>query len=532
MIDAPTISEVTEELTSDQIASLRRRAQVDLYFLAKAVLGYNQLHPQAHAALCSFIVNEPADRRIVLMSRGALKSTCCTIADSVRLSLADPNVRILIANENFEQAVAFVSEIKGHWEAENFLTALFPELVPERFAGTGADWSADSASVNRSRKAKESTYMAVGVGGSRVGMHYEWIKGDDLAGNVAKHSATAMQKVNNWTDDLPGMLETPSHTLDLYGTRKTLDDVYAYNMAKWSDRARVFLREPFDENGETIFPKLSTKSLRQIEAETPEVWAADYMNNPVGKGGIDWGTGYISYFTCDESLRRVTLLDPLSKLHVRYAFYELDIVITCDPNSGRAMAPDKAAIIVHGVTPKQDVLVLEAFSGRPSPEGLVTKLHELCVKWGPRVVGIEEAGQQNTLFYFRERCKTLENWYNAVPVKPGTRLTKEERIRKRLDPLLKQRRLYIQPQHSNLKRQISFHPQLGKHDFDEIDCLAQGPEHYRVGVSEAELNAEAEAATKLMQYRGPTGYGVSCVPAEPSDTDWENDDDKVFLLRR
>lgn len=531
--DQPTLQELTEELSSSQVDALRSRAKIDLYFLCKGILGYNQLHPSAHLALCAFLVLDDADRRMVLMSRGFLKSTISTIGDSIRLSLCDANVRILIGNENFEQACAYITEIKGHWQGKNLLTALFPELVPERFAGVGSDWSLDAASVNRTRASKESTYMAVGVGGTRVGMHFDRIKGDDLAGNLAKESSTVMQRACRWTDDLPGLLETPSHVIDLIGTRKSMDDVYAYNMAKWGDRCRVFLREPFDEHGETIFPKISTKSLRQLEAESPETWAADYMNNPVGRGGIDWGLAFISYFVLDFEKGKVYIQDPLSRDQRTWMLRELDIVITCDPNSGKKLAPDKAAIVVHGVTPKQEVLVLEVWSGRDSPDELVSRLHDLCRKWKPRQVGIEEAGQQNTLFYFKQRCSEKEDYFTAVGLKPGNILSKQERIRKRLDPLLKQRRLFIQHMHSNLKRQISFHPQLGARDFDEIDCLANGPELYRAGVSAAELDAENEAVQKLLTWRGSTGYGMSCVDNTPHSQQVEevDDDERVFVIR-
>ena len=96
--------EVLQELTSTQIEKIKRKCQTDLYFLAKTVLGYDQVHYDTHNALCNFIVNEESNRRMILMSRGFLKSTLSTISDSIRLAICDPNTRILIANETDEKA--------------------------------------------------------------------------------------------------------------------------------------------------------------------------------------------------------------------------------------------------------------------------------------------------------------------------------------------------------------------------------------------------------------------------------------------
>lgn len=498
--------EIYTELSESQIEQMRRRCQTDLYFLAKTVLGYNQIHYETHSALCNFLVNEPANRRMILMARGFLKSTIGTIADSIRLALCDPNTRILIANETFEKACDFLKEIKGHWEADTLLGMLFKELLPAKRSGPGSDWTQSSSSIARTRQSKESTWNCIGVGGTAVSAHYNRAKLDDLAGNAAKESEAAMQRCIRWSDSMPALLDNLDDPIDMIGTRKTMNDVYAYSMQKWRNRVRIFLREPL-ENGVSVFPKMRTEALMQIMEETPEEWASDYMNNPVGRGGVDWGRHLVQYFTLFED--KLTFWCPVKQTMQSWKLHELDIVITVDPNSGKPLAPDKAAIIVHGVSPNDEVFVLQSWAERPSPHGLVEKTWELAKRWRARVIGFEEAGQQNTLFYFLKYCTEKGEHFHVEPLKHKNR-AKDLRIRTGLDSLLKSRRLFFQRDQHSLIMQISFHPQLSEHNWDEIDCLANGPQLYRLGVSEADQEEENEAIAKIELIRGITGYGVSC----------------------
>jgi hypothetical protein len=502
-----------QELSPAQLEHLRRLAQTDLFFMSQTVLGYDQVAETTHGALCHFITDEPANRRMVLMPRGFLKSTICTISDSIRLTVANPeHTRILIANEVFDNAAGFLKEIKAHWDNGSLLAMLFPELLPERRAGPGADWSIDSASVSRSSAYKESTWTVLGVGGTKVSQHFTHIKCDDLAGNRAKESDVEMKKAIRWTEDLVGLLDRPDGPLDFYGTRKTMSDVYAAVMTRFGDQLKVFVREPF-EDGRTIFPKISTESLLRIMAETPETWAHDYMNNPIGRGGLDWPTGLLQNFVFDAE-RSVHFVDSLTGEHKKWKLSELDVIITVDPNSGKKLAPDKAAVIVHGVSPTNEIFVLDIYSGRPSPDQLIDAIWALCTIWHPRCVGLEDAGQQNTMYYFEKKCHKEQRFYRLEHLKHKN-VRKEHRIRTALDTPLRSKRLFVLASHITLIGQIQLFPQLAEHNWDEIDALAHGAQLYRTGRKESAAEEEADAESKLLAIRGVTGYGSSYVRRSP-----------------
>lgn len=502
----PEQAEKMQELTSDQIEHLRDLARNNLYFLAKVILNYDQIEEGAHGALCQFMVAEQSSRRMVLMSRGFLKSTICTVSDSIRHSVIDPNVSILLQNEVLDNACAFLLEIKNHWKHNDFLRFLFPNIAPDKFVGPGIVWSNEKANVKRTSISRTPTYYASGSGGSPQSHHFRHIKNDDLIGEKHKNSALEMQKSIKWTNGMKPLLGKLTDQLDYYGTRKTMTDVYAHVIDTTGPDLKVFIREPL-MNGETIFSKFPTEELLKIMKDSPEVWAHDYMNNPIGEGGLDWGQGLLRNYAITTD-RRVYFEDHISGKPSTWHLSELDIVITVDPNGGRKTSSDKAAIIVSGCSPREQIFVLETWSGRPSPDGLIDKIWEIAEKWRPRTIGIESAGQQNTLYYFEKRMNTEGLYYMVRELKHNNQ-DKEKRIRTALDTPLKARRLYVLGSQVTLIGQIQLFPQLAAHNWDEIDALSYGPEIYIGGVSAEALRADEEAEEKVLQMRGVTGYGRS-----------------------
>lgn len=501
--------EKLEELSSDDLAHMREKAQTDLYFLAKAILGYNQVCESAHGALCAFMVREKLNRRMVLMPRGHLKTTLCTISDSIRLSLCDPNTRILIQNEVFENASDMLTELKKHWEQGDMLRTLFPELVPPRFSGPGTDWAKESASIVRQRNSKESTYTAAGSGGSPQSKHFEHIKNDDLIGEDHKESEAKMKRALRWADAMVPLLDSPRDQLDYYGTRKTMVDVYTHVMELFGDKIAVFIREPI-EHDLPIFPeKYPIEELIRIMTTTPEVWAHDFMNNPIGRGGLDWGKGLLRTYQWHEAKNGVYFEHHLTGKLSFWDRRELQITITVDPNSGKLLAPDKAAVVVHGVSPHEQIFVLDSWSGRVSPDGLIDAIFELACKWKPSLVGIENAGQQNTMYYFEKRCTEERRHFTLKPLQHFNQ-DKEYRIRTALDSPLKARRLYVLASQLTLIGQIQLFPQLAAHNWDELDALAYGPQVYQAGMTLEDIAADEEAEAHVLELRGITGYGVSC----------------------
>lgn len=451
---------------------LRDVARNDLYILSSGILGYKDVNVATHGAFCRFIQNQPKKRRLGLMPRGHLKSTTATIADSVRLGLSDPDeCRILIAGETATNAEKFLSEIKGHFEKNALLRFLFPELIPARFSGPGITWSSSYATLNRSTVYKEATWSTVGVGGAIVGGHFTRIKCDDLIGFEAFQSDAVMQATIDWVENIdPLLVNQHEDIIDFIGTRWKRRDLYARVMKLYGNMIAVFTRGCI-ENGEPIFPaKYDMATYKRMMLETPAMFYAQYNNNPLAEGASDFPVGAARsfYFDIDGD---IVLETPKGKKYWRRD--QIDVVMACDPNSGEVTAEDPAAISVSAITPDDEILVLDSWSDRVSPSAFVDKIYEKYEHWHPRVVGIEQAGQQSTRHYFEKKAEEEQVYINVIPLKPKTR-DKKYRIRTTVEPILRSGRLYVLETQFELRRMLDEFPDTDP--IDELDALAYGSE--------------------------------------------------------
>jgi hypothetical protein len=502
-------AELMEELTamsSEQREFLRLQAKHDLYVLAKGILGYRDVNPQTHGAFCRFIQANEKRRRLGLMPRGHLKTTLGTIADSVRIPLLDVDeTRILISGETATTAEKFLSEVKGHYEKNKILRFLFPELIPTRFAGPGVQWSSSMATLVRQSAYKEATWEAVGVGGAIVGGHFTRIKCDDLIGFEAMYSDAKMQQAMDWADNIEALLiDQHLDIIDFIGTRWRRNDLYAHIMKFYGARIAVFVREAI-ENGEVIFPaKHSLEVYETLQREKPLVWYSQYQNNPLASGQTDFPVGALQSFTFDLD-GRVILRLPDGGYKI-WRLEDLDRIVTADPNSGAVTAPDTAAVIASAISPDNEIIVLYAWSGRVSPAAFVDKIFEVWERWKPRVVGIEQAGQQTTRFYFDQLMEEKEIYIRVEPLKPKNR-NKPDRIRAAMEPIIRSRRLYMLPTQTVLRKAVDEFPDTDP--IDELDCLAYGTEEgmWRKPFRQKDVDEQQSALKLIINRRSSrTGY--------------------------
>lgn len=501
-------NELLEEIASlntSQVEQLRKRARRDLYFLSKGIIGFEQVNPRTHGGLCRFMDSDPALRRLLLMPRGHLKSSIATVADSVRLALDDPdNCRILIANETATGAETFLRLIKQQFESNSVLRALFPELIPTRFQGQGVTWAAHQASIVRNSIHASPTWRAIGVGGAAVGYHFSRIKCDDLIGLEADDSPAVMKEAIDWNDNIEPLLTNDKvDVIDWIGTRRKRHDLYSHVMSNYSGRLHVYTREAI-EHDEIIFPEMHTwDKYKGLMENQPRVWFAQYCNNPQAEGQTDFPGEKIRSFSFSADFSEVQFVDPRG-VAKKWRLDQLDRVLCADPNSGAKLAPDDAAIVAVGVSPDDEAFVLHADSGKWSPSEFVDVIFRVAVRWKVRVVGIEQAGQQNTEHYFRLKSEREKRWWRIEPLKHGNK-NKEERIRKSLEPLIHLGQIYLQASQTKLRQQILDFPDLEL--FDQIDALAYFPRIARRPLKEEDEEESKKVISLALRRRSRrTGY--------------------------
>jgi hypothetical protein len=498
MFSAPDEGELLSQedmdsLSSAQMEMLRDRCRHDLFFLSKGVLGRPDVDIYTHGPMCQFLVNEPSVRRLLLYPRGHLKSTLATVDDSIRLALKNPDNRIGIFNEIEDNAIGFLREIKAPFENNELLRFLFPELIPEKLVGPGSHWSARSAAIRRPQTYKEGTWDVFGITGSPTSRHYTNLKLDDLIGLEAKKSPAKMKEAFTFLDNIdPLLVNLDENTIDMIGTRKLRFDLYHRAKEIFGDELVIHQRQPI-EHGEPIFPrKFSLKRLLHIKKSRPEFYAAEYENNPVGKGNRDFAYESIRPFAFGNN-GDVVYRDDLGILR-RFKVADLDLVMSADPNSGEKNAADFAAICVTGTAPNGYIFALYSWADRVSPSAFVDQCFSVYSRWRPRVIGIEQAGQQTTKHYFELKSREERLNPRVVTLKPKNR-DKAARIRGALEPIISAGRLFVLKSSTTLRTQLEFHPDL--ENDDEIDALAY----------------QAEEG----MWRAPLGYGDD--PEEKEELD-------------
>lgn len=201
------------------LTKLRDLYKSNLYYLSKDLLEYGDITHFTHDGILQAL-EAPTKRKLICVPRGTFKSSIGVVAYSISLLLNDPNHRILIDSEIYENSKNFVREIRGKLD--------FPRMVKLFGDFKSNQWAEGSITIaQRTKILKEASITASGVGTAKTGQHYDTIIFDDL--NSAKNSETPeqRQKVLNHYKLNTSILE-PHGTMVIIGTRYSSDDVIGW----------------------------------------------------------------------------------------------------------------------------------------------------------------------------------------------------------------------------------------------------------------------------------------------------------------
>lgn len=494
-------------MSGPQRESLRHLCRSDLYFLANGILGYTDMRERTHGPMCRYVERDPAQVRLMTVARGVFKSTIFTVADSIRLALNKPNdLRLAIFSEVEDNAHGWLAEIKTHFTTNELLRALFPEVLPERTEGPGSWWQTAEACLRREPgyNFKEATFTAMGYTSAATSQHYNHIKTDDLIGERAKASEVVMEEARRFIRSIRQLTVEPERDhLDFAGTHKGVKDAYVYLQEYFKGRISRYHRRAI-ENGESIFPeRMSVEFLNALRETDPVTYFSEYDNDPIEEGTRDFDYSRVRAFDFDAR-GRVVFRDTEGRLK-RYTRDQLDVVMCADPNSGSLKATDNAAIGVYAFGPTE-TFVFDTWGKRVPPDAFVDQIYDMWRYWRPRVLGIEEAGQQTTAFYFAKKARELGESITQVPLRHRNRV-KEIRIRKAVQPIINKGNLFMRlGRDHGLRKQLEFFPQVANDD--EVDTLAYATEVARIpdAVTSNEEDTD-DVANRVLALRNPrTGY--------------------------
>jgi len=424
---------------------LRYQAQHSTYVMAKAVIGFEDIVPGIHGAMCRFI-ERPTRRKLGLVPRDHLKTSIWTISDAVRRIALDPNCRILIGNETATNASHFLRRIQAVFERSSIFRWLFPEIIPEPGK---TKWSETEMLVNRTQDYPESTVEVIGVGGAVVSRHYPHIKLDDLVGKEASESPEVMKKTIDWYLYTESLLVRPTDPIDVYGTTWTFKDLYAW-IREHEAGIDFFHRKAVGRDGRVLWPeRFPLHELERIRAKIgPFKFSCQYQNEPFDPEHMTFDPAWLRYYELDRWT--------LEEGHVLLHFIGVPKPVKCipvilvDPAISERDTACRTAVVCAGLDEAGRILVLEAWAQRSQPLLMIEKIFEMAERWDPICVAIESVAYQRALKGFIEaECMRRRRWLNIREVVPGSRTTKETRIRG-LQPYASRGELWLRRSTCNL----------------------------------------------------------------------------------
>ena len=462
----------TSERSEQVRLSLRLQAQRSTYLMAKAIVGFHDLTPVLHKQMCTWI-ESPTRRKLGLVPRDHLKTSVWTIADTVRLIAADPNTRLLIANETATNASHFLRRIQAVFERAVLFRWLFPELIPD--IGK-IKWSESEMLVPRTKDFPESTVEVMGVGGAVVSRHYNRIKLDDLVGKEASESPEVMKKTIDWYLYCESLLEKPIDPIETYGTRWTHKDLYAWIMEHERD-IDIFHRKAVNANGSTLWPqRFPLNELERIRAKIgPFKFSCQYQNEPFDPEYMTFDPGWLRFYELngwetDQETGSQVLQFVGQPKPIRVVPFLL-----IDPAISEREYAARSAVVCAGLDELERILVLETWAERCQPITMIEKIFEMAQRWSPLAGVVEGVAYQRALKGFIEaECIRRGNWLNVREVRPGGREGKETRIRG-LQPYAERGRLWVRRSTcAKMVEEFEAFP-LGE-TVDILDALGYGPQ--------------------------------------------------------
>jgi len=304
--------------------SVLRKLCLDNFDFLVHVLGYRDTG-KFHTPLMEKIskarnLDKNPFRRLWLWSRGHFKTSLITEAHSVFLIINNPNIRILVVSNTMDIAKKVLINIKSHFMFNEDFRELFPEFCPKASRDGKIEFGTTEYFTipNRTKPFKEPTAMCAGVGTNLTGLHFDYMKIDDLVTKdsvsnetqilVSKdYYASLRQLFDNPTIPREDVIGTPYHFNDLYGELRKHPEFDKSEVMAATDM--TFTERAFPE-------RFSRKGLENILNDPnigPYQFSSQYMLNPINPADAkfleEW---WQEYDTCPDGLAEYVFCDPAS----------------------------------------------------------------------------------------------------------------------------------------------------------------------------------------------------------------------------
>lgn len=228
-------------LSKEELLKLRYKCEHDLRFLAVDICGMTAWQDGLHDDLAKFL-EEPTEKKLILIPRGHLKSSLVTVVWSIQQILRNPNIRILITNAVRDLALQFLREITGLLTDKSLLKDIYGP-----FDGPGSKFTQESITIAQRTigTIKEATVSTASVEKAVTGTHYDIIIHDDLVEENNINTTEQIQKIIRFYQNSLDLLDPGGQEL-VVGTRWAEGDLYGW----------IIQNEMTSLNGVPILPEM------------------------------------------------------------------------------------------------------------------------------------------------------------------------------------------------------------------------------------------------------------------------------------
>ena len=444
----------TRQVTRADVEAITWRCKNDLKFLCKAIFGYKdwsenqRLHYDIGRKL-----RAPSKFKLFLIPRDHLKSSIITKAAAVQRMLNNPDIRILIANNTWDNARKFLGSIQAHLKRGEKLSYYFGDFVSPK-------WNQDEIVIKQRKQIMDApTFATTGLEKEQTSQHYDLIIADDLVARENVQSKEQRNKVKDYINSLMALLE-PQGELWVVGTRWSEDDAYGDLIEEgiWDVMERGCY-DPDSLEKKPIFPeKFSLEKLEFLRAKLgPVLFSCWYQNNPIAEEAADFKREWIRFY------------EPGTP-------HPSSLYLAVDPAMSLGADADYSAGIIGGMFSDRKIRIVDYFRKKLIPSDLISEIFRIVKKWNLKRVGIESFMFQKTLAYsLKDRMRDTGYFFSVEEL--GRRhtgrgepiLSKEARIRL-MQPIFEQGLIEIRRDMTDFVDELLAFPR-GRND-DLIDASA------------------------------------------------------------
>lgn len=406
-------------------AKKRLRGKRDLWYFDKYILNYSDMTEEDgfHGEMCRFAEHPKHPKVLLLEPRGSLKSSCVTIGYALQQVVVNPNIRALIASEEFNTSKKFLSEIIGHIESNKEFIRLYGNLK-----GKGKWNEKEIVVATRTVRRKEPTITCAGIDVTKVGLHYDLIIVDDPHSSKNITTREQIEKVKTWYKLLLSLLD-PGGKLIVIGTRWHYDDLTGYLIEQerlrqargYKRRFRILQKSAVTgrldrktPDRDLLWPERLSREflLDQLLDQGPYIFSCQYRNEPVDDESATFKRSWIKFY------------DPKEVTGDDQNFYA-----TVDPARDEE-GKDFTVICTVSVDTHHHCYVREIRRGKWDEHEIVEQLFHCYRRWNHRKIGIETVAWQKLLYrYVRQESRRRGYRLPICELKTDSRVTKRMRIR-------------------------------------------------------------------------------------------------------